>query len=252
MIRPDYPTVMKIIPVEMVNIGDITKLKAQDKKRDPLKKVTEKKKTAERKIEMPPPPPKLASLMPLPDMAPKPKPKKKIKAEETIKADVHQAPKITPKTKPSRFNSGKLAALLDKREAASPDIVEKLKNKDFGPEKIISTVDVKQQTLSIIDSIDKHISDNQCWNVPAGAKGAEGLKVAVQVRLTPDGKIMGSPTVVDSGRMTMPGQEFFRTAAESALRAVRKCAPYDFLPKDQYDLWKNMEIIFDPEHVING
>lgn len=251
MISKDRPTKMTIIPVEMVKIGDITKLKAQEKKPDPVKKKA-KKKTPERKVEMPPEPPKLASTMPMPDMKTKPKPKKKTETKKPVKAAANRAPKVTPKSKPRRFNANKLAALLDKREEAEPNLMEKLKDKDYGKEKVISSLDLQQQTLSIIDAIGKHIFDNQCWNIPAGAKGAAGLRVAILVRLSPDGELIGAPKVVDSGRMNRAGQEFFRTAAESALRAVRKCAPYDFLPRAQYNLWRDVEIIFDPEHLLNG
>ena len=201
---------------------------------------------------MPPEPPKLASTMPLPDMKVKPrkKPQKKIQKEPVKTAA--RAPKVTPKAKPRRFNSGKLAALLDKREESQPDIIEKLKDRDFGKQKIISAIDLRQQTLSIIDAVNKHIYDNQCWNIPAGAKGAEGLTVTVKFILSPDGKLAGVPKIVDNRRMNLPGQEYFRTAAESVLRAVRKCAPYDFLPKAQYDLWREMTIIFNPEQMLNG
>lgn len=245
---------MRVIPVEMVKIGDITKLKSQEKKPDPVKKKPPpKKKQPERKVEMPPEPPKLASTMPVPDMKTKPKAKPKKKVEKKpVQAASRRAPEITPKTKPRRFNSGKLAALLDKREKTQSSISEKLKDKDYGEEKIISDLELKQQTLSIIDAVDKHIFDNQCWNVPAGAKGAEGLRVTVHVRLTAEGRIIGSPQIRENARMNVPGEEFFRTAAESAMRAVLKCAPYDFLPKDKYDIWRDIEIIFDPEFMLNG
>jgi len=246
MLNPDKPMGMRIIPIEIVKIGALTKLKAQEKKPEPVKK----KKAPERKVAMPPAPPKLASTMPLPDMKSKPKKKKELKKPTKIAAN--RTPEISPKSKPRRFNSGRLAALLDKREESEPDIAKTLKDKDFDKEKVISTIDIQQQTLSIIDAIDKHIFDNQCWNVPAGAKGAEGLRVSINVHLGPDGRLIGSPKIQDSGRMNLPGQEYFRAAAESALRAVLKCAPYDFLPKAQYDLWRDMEIIFDPEYMLNG
>ena len=253
MFRPDRPTEMRVIPVEMVKIGDVTKLRAQEKKPDPVKKKA-KKRPPERKVEMPPEPPKLASTMPLPDMKSKPKrkPKKKVTPQKPAKVAANRAPRVTPKNKPSRFNTGKLSALLDKREEAEPNAFEKLKDKDYGKEKVISTIDIQQQTLSIIDAVNKHIYDNNCWNIPAGAKGAEGLLVKVHIRLSPDGQLVGAPKIIDGGRMNKPGQEYYRTAAESVLRAVRKCAPYDFLPKAQYDLWRDMEINFNPEHMLNG
>lgn len=249
----DKPTEMKIIPVEVINVGEITKLKSQQKKPEPVirNKPKPKKKQPERKVEMPPDPPKLKSTMPLADAVAKVKKVKPRKIDKKL-ASATRAPKITPKSKPRRFNAGKLAALLDKREKQQPDLIEKLKDKDYGKQKIVSDIDIRQQTLSIIDSINKHIFDNNCWNVPAGAKGAEDLRVTVQFRLSPEGRIIGSPKVLEQARMNRPGQEYYRTAAESALRAVRKCAPYDFLPKAQYDLWRELEINFDPEYMLNG
>jgi len=247
----DRETKMRVIPVEMVKIGDVTKLKSQEKEPEPVKKKTTppKKKPPERKVEMPPEPPKLASTMPLPDLKAKPKKEPQKVAPKPRQTAASRAPKVTPRSKPSRFSA---AALLNKLEQAEPDIVEKLRDRDYGAEKVLSELELQQQTLSIIDAIDKHIFDNQCWNVPAGAKGAEDLRVTVHIRLTPEGRLVGAPKVLESARMNMPGEEFFRTAAESALRAVRKCAPYDFLPKDKYDIWRDMDIIFDPEQMLNG
>ncbi|MCF8475131.1 MAG: hypothetical protein K9G26_10580 [Emcibacter sp.] len=254
MLHRDRPVEMKTIPIEVISIGEMTKLKAQEKEPEPTKREEpEKKSEPERKVEMPPEPPKLVSTMPLPDIKAKPKPKEKpVENKKPVQTAENRIPKVTPKPKPSRFNTGKLAALLDKREKSEPDIIEKLENKEYGQEKIISDVDIRQQTLSIIDAIDKHIYDNQCWNIPAGAKGAEGLRVSIRMRLDIDGRLIGSPKIVDASRMDAPGQEYFRTAAESALRAVLKCAPYNFLPKDQYNLWRDIEIIFDPEQMLNG
>ena len=49
----------------------------------------------------------------------------------------------------------------------------------------------------------------------------------------------------------MKRDKFFRTAAESALRAVLnprcKNAP---LPQDKFDKWKNLTLNFDPKSII--
>lgn len=246
-------TELRVIPIEMVKIGDVTKLKAQEKKPEPVikDKPKPKKKTPERRVEMPPEPPKMASNTPLPDMKSKPKPKK-VTTEKPTNLANKRTSRLTPKSKPRRFNPGKLSALLDKREKTQPSITELLKDKEYGKQKIISNIDLQQQIISIGDAITKHIDDNRCYKTPAGAKGAAELRVTIHMRLNPNGKLIGSPKVMDGGRMNLPGQEFFRTAAESALRAVRKCAPYDFLPKDQYELWRDMEINFNPEFLLNG
>ena len=37
-------------------------------------------------------------------------------------------------------------------------------------------------------------------------------------------------------------------APESALRAVRQCAPYN-LPAEKYDAWKQVKVTFDPREM---
>jgi len=44
----------------------------------------------------------------------------------------------------------------------------------------------------------------------------------------------------------------FTAASESALRAVRSCAPYSFLPVAKYEAWKDVIIDFDPRDMFRG
>ena len=41
-------------------------------------------------------------------------------------------------------------------------------------------------------------------------------------------------------------------AAESALRAIRSCAPYNFMPAAKYEAWKEVEVNFDPREMFGG
>ena len=81
----------------------------------------------------------------------------------------------------------------------------------------------------------------RCWNVPAGAIDAENLKVSVQFRLDPSGALDGSPKIVAGGG----GSGIERAAADSARRAVIRCAPYT-LPSDKYEAWSDVIVHFDP------
>ena len=108
------------------------------------------------------------------------------------------------------------------------------------------------QTISIADAVRKRIYDNGCWNVVSGAIDASNLKVTVSMRLTLDGNLARPPEVMNSAGDNNVNEGAFRTAAESALRAVRKCVPYDMLPKDKYDLWQEMQINFDPKDMLAG
>jgi hypothetical protein len=44
----------------------------------------------------------------------------------------------------------------------------------------------------------------------------------------------------------------FQAAAESALRGVRRCAPYSFMPPLKYEAWKDVIVDFDPRDMFRG
>ncbi|MBT7582304.1 MAG: cell envelope integrity protein TolA, partial [Kordiimonadaceae bacterium] len=72
---------MEIIPIEMVDISEVTKLQEIAKLPEPDQEKPEPPKRPERRAEMPPPPPRMQSSMPLPDSANQPaaKPKAPVK-----------------------------------------------------------------------------------------------------------------------------------------------------------------------------
>ena len=52
--------------------------------------------------------------------------------------------------------------------------------------------------------------------------------------------------IVDRARMMRPGEEFFRTMAESARRAVLRASPLRNLPSEQYNQWREITFTFRP------
>ena len=81
----------------------------------------------------------------------------------------------------------------------------------------------------------------RCWNINAGLDGAQDLVVEVVVRLKPNGEIDGRPRV-ENMRQTPQ----FRDAANSALRALIQCAPYDLPAQFYKGGWDHMVVTFDP------
>ena len=86
-----------------------------------------------------------------------------------------------------------------------------------------------------------------CWSIPAGAKNAGNMRVEIRIRMNPDGTLGASPKVEDTRRMGKDPS--FRVMAESALRALRTCAPFK-LPYNQYDMWKDIIFTFDPKEAL--
>lgn len=197
-----------------------------------------------------PPPPKPEAEKPV--EAPKPKPKPE--AEETPPVNVFKAvprPRAKPappQQKPS-FDAGRIAALLDKsrkKPADNPGRANAVKSTSTPLAGIAATAQAPL-TMSEIDAIRFQIQ--QCWSVPAGARDAENLVVRIRVFLNPDGSLARAPEIVDGGS---PGNTFYRTAAESARRAVLKCSPLKNLPVDKYQRWREITLTFNPRDMLGG
>ena len=87
----------------------------------------------------------------------------------------------------------------------------------------------------------------QCWNVPVGLAEARDLIVTVRIQFKRDGSLASEPALMNHG-----GHPAFLAASESALRAIRTCAPYSFLPVAKYEAWKDIIIDFDPRDMFRG
>ena len=103
------------------------------------------------------------------------------------------------------------------------------------------------ETLSLIDYIHNQIY--RCWNVPAGARNAENLIIPLEI----DYDKTGMPTKVNLAK-SASGQyradPFFRAAAESAIRAVKRCAPLQNMPAENYHIWQYVDMNFNPKDML--
>ena len=189
-----------------------------------------------------PEPPKAEPPKPEPLPLAKPKP-----------AEALAPPPPTPLAKPKppaekddskSFDMGRIAALLNrmrKPEAPSPAPAPAPPSPPSPPAITLQA----PLTVSEIDLIRQQFY--HCWSVPAGARDAGDLVVRVRVSLNPDGSLRGQPELVDSSRLN---DAFWRAAAESALRAVRKCEPLRHLPPGKYERWREIELTFNPKDML--
>lgn len=166
-------------------------------------------------------------------------------------------PRVSPKAKPnppSQLDAGRLAALIDKSKKEQAAAKVEARDETEKLEEVVrrASLDGRRAriaTATLVAAIRRKVEE--CWSIPAGAKEAADLNVRLKIYLTLDGNLARPIELLDLDRMHEPGQEYFRTAVESAARAVRRCAPYE-LPKDQYDLWRVIEFNFDPREMIGG
>lgn len=84
----------------------------------------------------------------------------------------------------------------------------------------------------------------RCWRLPGGGGGVGIPAVTLRWKLSPDGALIGEPSVVSAPSDTLGG-----AAAEAAMRAVRLCQPFR-LPPESYEGWKDIEWTFDPTRML--
>lgn len=158
---------------------------------------------------------------------PVPTPKPKTAPPKTAK---------TPKSDPVDEKTDQVAALLNQEKAAGGGAKRATKQASLGGER---TTRGSTLTQSEMDALRGQIQ--RCWSVPAGVSGAEDLKISIKMRLDKSGEIEGRPEVIAGGGGSGIGQ----IAAESARRAVLRCAPFK-LPASKYDAWADVIVHFDP------
>jgi hypothetical protein len=193
---------------------------------------------------------------PIPEPKPSPKP---------AKAEPKQKPEPEKKTEPekkklppSTFES--VLKTVEQLKAQPPKSDEKPERK---PEEQQSEPALESQiakalgksaepydeglpvTMSEIEAVRRQIE--RCWNLPAGAKDADSLVVSIRVEMNID----GTPrTAVVTDQSRMRADPFYRSAAESAVRAVLnpRCHPFT-LPREKFSRWKTMTLVFNPKEM---
>lgn len=256
------------IPIEF-EIGDVTNIKAnpEPEKEEPKEEVKpepepepepEPKKAEAPKLAPPPAPEPEPEPIPVPKEEPEPEPKEEEEPKEVEKpkpkVTAKASPRVKPKPPPKKpdFDLNKVAALLDKlpeepkqRQEAAPDSEPE---STAGPatERVGLGTSV---TLSEIDALRAQVE--RCWNFPAGAANPEDLVVTVKISLNPDGTLSDAPRVAERDRARVITDQYFRVAAEAAVRAVRRCEPYR-LPVEKYSNWRQIELRFDPRELLGG
>ena len=179
----------------------------------------------------------------------KKKVEEKKKAEER-KKKLAEAKRKAEEEKKKQFDPDRIAALIDKtpdKRGAPQASTPPTKPTDYtGP-----TAGERQGTDSVLSAREQDLLKSQlsgqlrrCWHLPGGGGGIETTVVTLTWHLKPDGSLDGLPKVVEpqSGPV-------FQIAAEAAVRAVTRCAPFE-LPPDKYAVWKTVTWNFDPREMM--
>ena len=205
----------------------------------------------------------VAELVPETLSKPDFKPEYKLKAAKRPKPQLELAGVRPPKKPkpPDAFES--VLKTLEALEKAQPKLRDKSKKIDSLETGFEEAIEVALKSnsgqkynpnlpvsISETDAIRKHFQ--RCWNVPAGAKGAESMIVELEINFLQDGSVR-SVQILDSARMRI--DSFFKITAEAAQRAVLhpKCNKLSMSPdrfpkwQSKYQRWQKMTLVFDPK-----
>ena len=92
-------------------------------------------------------------------------------------------------------------------------------------------------TATLINALTSKVKG--CFNVPPAARDAD-ISVRIHFLLNQDGSVNGQPEVA-----SMNSDPIFDATARAAVSAILECQNYD-LPPDQYELWKDNTLDFNP------
>ena len=188
---------------------------------------------------------------------PKLKPKPKIVNNENTKSDldveknIKDKPKLEtdqtiskPKPKPEKDFS--IASMLKDLRNEQTNIIENEVKEEVEEVDSKSTDESDDNiilSISEIDLLRQQLSS--CWNAPAGAVIERGMQVTISAKVLQNMKVSSnSVRIVDTNiAKTNP---FYGPITDSAMRTLLnpECTPLK-LPKDKYNLWKNLTITFD-------
>jgi hypothetical protein len=213
----------------------------------------EPKKPEPKKAEPKPPEPKAEPKQAFAKEEPKPDPiaealkkeqaKQKQEQKKAEQQKREEQKKLEQQKQQPKFDSSRIAALLDKRDpqrrAATGSTLSNT------PSLGTATGAAAQLSQNELDALRARL--RQCWNVPVGLADARDLVITVRIQFKQDGSLAAEPRLMNND-----GRPAFQAASESALRAVRSCAPYSFLPIAKYDAWKDVIVDFDPRDMFRG
>ena len=271
----NVPMVVEIVPLKLkTNLSENTKIKKSDskKKKKPItkknsKQIKKKIKKITNKSSISTPPAKMQK-----------EPKLIIPKTQRIKLKENKIIKRSKKKSEINPNRDLLNKIKPRRKPSSPDRfamvlknLEKDLEKPLTPKKKIPEVSkdnlIDRLTKTLVkSSIDynptksssmseRHLMINiikrtmePCWNFQAGSKKAEDIIVEIKVELQPDGKVRSARI---TNRNYLETDSFRLAAGESALRAVLNpsCQPYK-LPVKKYEIWKDLQLIFNPREML--
>ena len=192
------------------------------------------------------------------DLFTPPKPKSKPKPPEFSskkpkKSEANLNEKVVKKPSDKKNEKKRMESILKSIEKIKSQAVSKVEEKKDNEKEKIDDEKEEEKNVSLGEKLTISEKDAirrqfyKCWIVPAGAKNLKDLVVSIKIKLDRDGNVISSKLM-----NKINSDPFFRTASESALRAVNhpECQKLK-VPKKKYETWKALILEFDPSKSLN-
>jgi hypothetical protein len=142
-------------------------------------------------------------------------------------------PQVSPQPQtPSIFDPANIPALLNLPNA--PD-------KGFDSEAMMVANLSDDERAALKAQIRK------CWKLPATMSAAQTMRVVLRVHLRRDGGLASEPLLIEASA-SRDGPLLLQTA----IRALKECQPFGFLPPDKYREWRILDLSFSPREMAGG
>src|SRR2546423_9070957 len=173
---------------------------------------------------------------PWPEAAPQAQPKSQPKPPEVNQQAAPgpqiPSPGVTPQPTPSIFDPVNIPALLNLPNA---------------PEKGFDSESTVTANLSADDKAAFKAHLKKCWKLPEGMSPAQTARVVLRIYLQRDGGLADEPLLIEASA-SRDGPLLLK----AAVRALKDCQPYAFLPGDKYREWKVLDLSFSPREMAGG
>jgi len=217
------PHVIEVIPISLVTASAISNARA----------AVQAPETAQASAPEPTPQPK-PSPAPQPPAA-KPAPPEKLDLDHLAKArpakplDLDQL----ARTGKPQSRSLDLASLTDSRPSAAQRGPARAETAEVARKAVGAGTGLSADARSYLAG--KLIP---LWNPVCGVEDAANVVVRVNIRLSPEGRLLSVRDLTGAENATT------RAAALRALTAVKQADPYDGLPREEYALWRDVNFNF--------
>jgi hypothetical protein len=101
--------------------------------------------------------------------------------------------------------------------------------------------------LSVDDKTAFKTHLRKCWKQPDGLSAAQSTRVTLRIFLKRDGGLAAEPMLIEASA-SREGPLLM----QAAIRSVKECQPFAFLPADRYREWKTLDVSFSPKDMAGG